>query len=543
MGTRLHMHSVANAIIVLWGWRRLAVAFAAGAISSLALPPWNAFPVLWLSLPILVWLIDGSIAAENAGRLRRLLPAAIVGWTFGIGYFLAGLWWIGAAFLVDAAKFAWLLPFAVVALPAGLALFWALGAVLARLFWFDGWPRILVFAVSFTIAEWLRGAVLTGFPWNAFGYTLTPAPIMMQSAAIVGLWGLTLAAFVIFAAPALLAASERHGRLGRRVFMGFAAALFLIHLAFGAVRLAGTPDASLTAVHLRIVQPSIDQSEKWQEENRDEIFRRFLQLSDSATSSGSGGIGAFTYLVWPESAFPFFLTDRPDALAALATLLPEGTTLISGAARAERGGVGEPPRIFNSIYVIGDDGEILDAYDKVHLVPFGEFLPFQSALESLGLRQLTDIPGGFSAGPHRRTLTLAGAPPVAPLICYEIIFPDRATEPDSRPGWLLNVTNDAWFGDTPGPRQHFLQARLRAVEEGLPLVRAANSGISAIVDPHGRIVASLGVDEIGVVDGDLPASLPPTVYSRYGGWLLLVSLLVAVAAAAIGQRRFDKRRN
>lgn len=537
------MHSVANAIIVLWGWRRLTVAFLAGAISSLALPPWFAFPVLWLSLPVLVWLIDGAIAVAAAGPLRRLLPAALVGWTFGFGYFLAGLWWIGAAFLVDAEKFAWLLPVAVLALPAGLALFWAIGAALARLFWFDGWPRILVFAVAFTIAEWLRGTVLTGFPWNAFGYTLTPTPIMMQSAAVVGLWGLTLAAFIVFAAPALLASPERPGLLGRRLFLGFAATIFLAHVAFGAIRPTGASDASPSTVRLRIVQPSIDQSEKWQEENRDEIFRRFLELSDSASAAGNSGIGAVDLLVWPESAFPFFLTDRPDALAALAALLPDGTTLISGAARAERGGVGEPPRIFNSIYVIGDDGEILDAYDKVHLVPFGEFLPFQSALEALGLRQLTGIPGGFSAGPHRRTLTLADAPPFAPLICYEIIFPDAATEPEVRPGWLLNLTNDTWFGDTPGPRQHFLQARLRAVEEGLPLVRAANSGISAIVDAHGRIVASLGVGEIGVVDGDLPASLAPTIYSRYGRWILLVSLLAAVATAAIGQSYFAKRRN
>jgi apolipoprotein N-acyltransferase len=537
------MHAIANAIIVLWGWRRLAVAFAAGAFSSLALPPWSAFPVLWLSLPIFVWLIDGAVPVGNAGPLRRLLPAAIVGWTFGFGYFLGGLWWVGAAFLVDAEKFAWLMPFAVVALPAGLALFWALGAVAARLFWFEGWPRILVFAVALTIAEWLRGNILTGFPWNAFGYTLAPVPVMMQSAAIVGLWGLTLAAFIVFAAPALLAASERHGRLGQRLFLGFAAALFLMHLAFGAVRLAGAPDVSVAAVRLRIVQPSIDQSEKWQEENRDEIFRRFLELSDTATPATPNGINEVNYLIWPESAFPFFLTDRPDALAALATLLPDGTTLISGAARAERAGAGEPPHIFNSIYLIGDDGEILDAYDKVHLVPFGEFLPFQSALEALGLRQLTEIPGGFSAGPHRRTMTLADAPPFAPLICYEIIFPGEATDPNNRPGWLLNVTNDAWFGNTPGPRQHFLEARLRAVEEGLPLVRAANSGISAIVDANGRAVASLGVDRIGVVDGALPVSLPPTVYSRYGDWLLVGGLAVAMAAAAIGRLRFDKRRN
>jgi apolipoprotein N-acyltransferase len=181
------MHLIADAIIVLWGWRRFAAAFLAGALSALALPPVSAFPVLWLTMPILVWLIDGAIVGAGKGVIRSLMPAAIVGWAFGFGYFLAGLWWIGAAFLVDADKFAWLLPFAVLAMPAGLAIFWALAAAGARLVWPDGWRRILVLAVALTAAEWLRGHVLTGFPWNAFGYTLTPVPLMMQSASVVGL--------------------------------------------------------------------------------------------------------------------------------------------------------------------------------------------------------------------------------------------------------------------------------------------------------------------------------------------------------------------
>jgi apolipoprotein N-acyltransferase len=295
-------------------------------------------------------------------------------------------------------------------------------------------------------------------------------------------------------------------------------------------------------VRLRIVQPAIAQNEKWQEENEDEIVRRYLELSDSAPTPERAGIASITHLVWPESAFPFFLTDRRDVLAAIATLLPDGTTLITGAARAERGDAALSERVFNSVYLIGDDGEILSAYDKVHLVPFGEFLPFQSVLESLGLRQLTSLPGGFSAGTSRRSLAVAGLPPVAPLICYEIIFPGEVMPPGERPGWFLNLTNDAWFGDTPGPRQHFLQARLRAVEEGLPLVRAANSGISAIVDSYGRIQSSLGVGEAGVVDGELPVALSQTVYGRYGVWIFPIFMILAVVVATIrpGPRRFSR---
>jgi apolipoprotein N-acyltransferase len=261
------MHSVADAIIVLWGWRRFAIAFAAGALSALALPPFSAFPVLFLTMPVLVWLIDGAIPGPGKGAIRGLMPAALVGWAFGFGYFLAGLWWIGAAFLVDADKFAWLLPVAVLAMPAGLALFWALAAAAARLAWPDGWRRILVLAITFTAAEWLRGHVLTGFPWNAFGYTLTPVPLMMQSASLVGLWGLTLAAFIIFAAPALLVADGNKGRRGRILFIGCAGLLLAAHVVFGLVRLAGATDAVLPQTRLRIVQPSIAQNEKWQEEN------------------------------------------------------------------------------------------------------------------------------------------------------------------------------------------------------------------------------------------------------------------------------------
>ncbi len=528
------VQSFANAIIVSWGWRRYLLALVGGAASALAFAPFYAFPVLWLTMPVFVWLIDGSEAAETAGFLRRLLPAAAVGWVFGFGFFLGGLWWIGAAFLVDAAEFAWLLPIAVVTLPAGLALFWAAGAMFARAFWVEGPARVLVFAIVMSIAEWSRGHLLTGFPWNAVGYALTPAPMMMQSAALVGLWGLTLAAFVIFAAPAVLADDLRAAPLGRAV-LALAAILLVAHIGYGAVRLSGGADPSVPDVHLRIVQPSIPEDERWQSGRDDEIMARYLNLSREG-SAASPGIDQVTDLIWPESAFPFVLTQKPSALSAIADLLPKGTTLITGAARAEQDAAGDgSSHVFNSIYEIDDSGEILAAYDKVHLVPFGEYLPFPGLFEALGLRQLIALPGGFSPGTRLRTLNLPGAPPFGPLICYEIVFPGAVVEPGNRPGWLLNVTNDAWYGDTPGPYQHFLQARVRAVEEGLPLVRAANSGISAIVDAHGRVLDSLGLDRVSVIDGALPEALAPTPYARYGDLVFLIVLLVTAAFAMLGK--------
>jgi apolipoprotein N-acyltransferase len=528
------VESFANAIIVLWGWRRFAVAFGAGALSALAFAPFDAFPVLWLTFPVFVWLIDGATAAEGAGFLRRLLPAAGVGWSFGFGFFLAGLWWVGSAFLVDAAVFGWLMPLAVVVLPAGLALFWGFGAALARLFWCDRWSRILVFATALSIAEWLRGHLFTGFPWNAVGYALTPFPVMMQSAALVGIWGLTLAAFVIFAAPALLVAIDTTERRAGRIAFAAAGALFLAHLGYGIVRLAGGPDALVPGVHLRIMQPDVPH-QGWGVEQADEIMQRYVQLSGEG--KGAAGLDGVTHLIWPESAFPFLLTERPSALNAIADLVSHGTTLITGAARAEMLPDGERPQIFNSIYVIDHTGEIRDAYDKVHLVPFGEYVPFGGLLRRLGLRQLITLPGGFSAGTERRTLSVPGAPPAAPLICYEIVFPGAVLPSGARPGWLLNVTDDSWFGDTPGPHQHFLQARVRAVEEGLPLVRAADSGVSAIVDPHGRIIASLGLGRMGVFDGPLPAALPPTPYARFGDLIFAILLAVSGASGFFTNRR------
>lgn len=524
------MQAIANAIIVLWGWRRFGVAMLAGAISALAMAPFDVFPVLFLTLPVFVWLIDGATPQEGAGFLRGLMPAAAVGWAFGFGYFLGGLWWIGAAFLVDADQFAWLMPLAVLILPAGLALFWGLGAMAARAVWPVGWPRILVFAVAMSCAEWLRGHVLTGFPWNALGYALTPTPLMMQSASLVGLWGLTLAAFIIFAAPAALTGNRRRG--GAYVFVTSAAILFLAHLGYGAVRLGGATDAVVPDVRLRLVQPAINQSDKWLAEKSNETMQRYLTLSNGATSPERSGVGSATHLIWPESAFPFFLTQRPEALAAIADLLPRGTTLITGAARAEPFSPGDKSaRVFNSTYVIGDGGEILSAYDKVDLVPFGEFLPLRSVFEATGMRQLIALPGGFSAGPRRQTLSLPNAPPFGPLICYEIIFPGEATAPGDRPQWLINLTNDAWFGDTPGPYQHLLQARVRAVEEGLPVVRAANSGISAIIDPYGRMPRTLGLGSSGIVDGDLPVALAAPFFARTGDWtfagLLVLVILIA----------------
>jgi apolipoprotein N-acyltransferase len=263
---------------------------------------------------------------------------------------------------------------------------------------------------------------------------------------------------------------------------------------------------------------------------------RYLRLSDHATSPGSNGIRDVTHLIWPEAAFPFFLTREPDALAQIAGLIRPSTVLITGAVRAASDANPRDQRAYNSIYVIDPNGSIRGIYDKVHLVPFGEYLPFQRVLERLGLMQLTKVIGGFLSGDRRRPMDILGAPKMLPLVCYEAIFPGAAVLPGERPGWMVNVTNDGWFGISSGPYQHFQQARVLAIAEGLPLVRAANTGISAVVDPVGRIINSLPLGIEGVLDARLPAAIEPTLYVKYGNYLLGSALLLSLLV--VGRRRF-----
>ncbi len=526
--------NLSGPIIVLWGWPRLAVALLAGALSALAFAPFHLFPVLWLTVPVVVWLLDGAVAPEGAGPLRRLAPAAAIGWLFGFGFFVAGLWWLGAAFVTPGSGLIWLAPIAVLAVAACLAVFWAFGAALAHIFWSEGWRRTIVLALAMTVAEYLRGHLFTGLPWNAFGYALAPSPVMMQSAALMGLWGLTFFSFFIFAAPAALATSGPERRSGL-VVVTCAAVALAAHVGYGAVRLAAATEARSPETRVRVVQPDIAQNQRWGIEQAGDVLGRLVALS--AAGADDGGPRP-DILIWPESTFPFFLTDNARALVTIAGMLGPGTSLITGAARAHRSTSGEAgPRAFNSIYVIDHSSEIRAAYDKVHLVPFGEYLPLGGILQALGLEQLIALPGGFSPGRRRTTLDLPNAPAFGPSICYEIIFPAAIVDARRRPGWLVNLTNDGWFGNTPGPHQHFHQARLRAVEQGLPLVRAANTGISAIVDGLGRITARLSFGRMGSLDGLLPAALPPTPYARVGDAIPAVVGILAVGVVVLGGRR------
>ncbi len=529
------LRSLISEIVLAWGWKRAGIAFLAGLLSALAMAPFNAWPILFVTLPAMVWLIDGA----GAGRLGGIPAAAISGWWFGFGYFIAGLYWIGYAFLVDAQTFAWLLPIAIMGLPAFLAIFTAFGFGLARSIWTKDSSRVLALAASLTISEWLRGHVLTGFPWNAFGYALTEPLALAQSASLVGLWGLTFIAVAIFASPATLIDDRA---MSRRPWVAFSLSILLLiaMAAYGTFRLDKKPTQFVESVKLRLMQPNLQQDVRFNYSAKQDVMNKYIALSDRATGPQSTGVRDATILIWPESAFPFFLVREADAMAQVASLLPNGTVLITGAIRPPDQ---QPPntpitRAYNSIYVIDHDGTILSVYDKMHLVPGGEYLPFQSVMEKLGLVQLTKVVGGFIPGKIRQTMSLPKAPRVLPLICYEAIFPGDIVSGNDRPGWIVNLTNDGWFGISTGPYQHLQQTRVRAIEEGLPIVRSANTGISAVIDSVGRIVARLDLGTEGVLDSGLPTVGEKTLYVRFRD--IPVSLVVTLTILFVLRRRMTK---
>ena len=495
------------------GRKRLAISAALGAASAFAYAPIYAWPLLFLTMPALVWMIDGA---------RSWASAAWIGWAFGFGYFFIGLHWVGFAFVVDADRHAWLLPFVAVLFPGGLALFFALAAGLVRRHWARGWARVVLFAVALALVEWLRGHVLTGLPWNLPGYVWSGTPAMFQSVAVWGVYGLSLATLLCVLAPAALFDAE-----GRRVSgwwpVRLSVAVLLLLLAFGLWRVPSAATSVREDVAVRIVQPDVPQAEKWKAEYFQRNWQRLVDLTRAP------GIETRTVVVWPEAAPPFFLLSQPDGLQAVGALLSDRTTLITGTIRTE--GDGEKRKGFNSMAAVSGTGAVLAVYDKAHLVPFGEYLPLYWLLEPLGIQKLTGGSGGFTEGSGVRTVTIPGLPSFGPLICYELIFPGAVVEPGKRPEWLVTMTDDSWFGPWTGPYQHLGIAKIRAAEEGLPIIRAANTGVSAVIDPYGRIVSSLGLNETGVLDARLPTPLVPTVYSIAGDAIFFALLLLATGVS------------
>lgn len=506
----------------LAGWRRYLFAALLGALTAASHAPLYLWPVAMLALVMLFLLADTD---ERGGRCFFTFYA------FAYAYFVAGLYWIGIAFFVDAERFALLLPLPVLGLPLLMALYPAAGLWLAwRLAGSSRIWRLLLAAAGWTLGEWLRGWLMTGFPWNLIAYIWADWPAAMQSAAFIGSHGLGLLTLLACGGIAL-ALQPQSSRRTRLAALALPLGLGLV-IAAGAARLPEGPAATLPDIRLRLVQPSIPQTLRWREELRQKNVERHLELSLRPAAAPP------THLIWPETAIPYLLDEADLLRQSLARIVPRGGALISGGIRRS---IGSDNRLtlYNSLFALNGAGEIAGRYDKVHLVPFGEYLPFRRFLAPVGLDALAVGSVDFSSGEADTALPLPGLPPARVLICYEAIFPAEIVPADgSRPGFLLNITNDSWFGQSTGPYHHFAASRMRGVEQGLALVRAANNGISAIVDPYGRILSQLGLNEVGVVDGPLAEALEPTLYARWGDKpVLLFCAALLLLGWMAGRRR------
>jgi len=519
--SRLHAWLAARS-----NWQRRGLGMAAGALATLGHAPFQLTLLYVAALISLVWMLD--VAATRPQKLRAAFG---VGFWFGLGHFVTGLYWVSSAFLVDSSAWGplWGVP-ATFALAAGMALFWALGCVAAMLYWPHGLRRIPVFALALFAAEWARGHLFGGFPWLAPGYVWTPGEPVSQAASLVGIYGLTLFSLLVLAAPATI---TDQGGAGRR-FAPMIVGALMIGLVFGwgSQRIARAHvDPPGAQPIVRVADSGLSQAEKWQGRTDQEwrVLQRYLAASGTPEESRAA------IVIWPEGAIPvvnFFMLENPAFLEQIGRGLGD-RVLIAGLTRREQHG--ERLDYFNSAAVIdGVSGaaRISQTYDKNRLVPFGEFIPLWSLVSRFNIAPLQRIGAGFEAGPPPTRLVIPGAPSAIVLICYEAIFPGLTPRGADRPGWLVSVTNDAWFGAGTGPWQHYAMARYRTIEEGLPMARAASGGISAIVDSYGREVRSTRGGAL-FAEAQLPPALAETAFAKWGNYLLAALLLATLLLAAL----------
>lgn len=460
---------------------RVMSALCAGVLTTAALPPIYYTPLLLLSIPLLHWLLDSASSRRDAWW---------IGWSFGFAFFLTNLYWIGYSLFVDPVAFGWLFPFATAGISAICALYFGLfGVAYCSIVVAPSW-RILLFAGLWTLTEWLRGVLLTGFPWNLLGYVWNHSDAMIQPAYYVGVYGLTFVTLLFASLPTMLL------RYKQQLFAFITAGLFIMHWAVGMTRLDSYPYPESSGVSMRLVQGNIPQKLHQDSAVHFSIVQEHIRMTQRENSP--------SLVIWSESSVPFILNQEPELLSWISDQLPQHTTIITGGTRGENDHY--PPSIWNSILAL-QSGSIISHYDKQHLVPFGEYIPLRKTLPLFFQHLITKLTFGsidFSFGNTPKWMEIDAIPPFSPLMCYEVIFPHHVKEKDTHPEWMLNLTNDAWFGDSPGPYQHFEMARMRAVEEGIPLVRVANSGITAVIDPLGRVVAKAPLEKKAVLDVILP---------------------------------------
>jgi len=505
---------------------RVWLALAAGGAAAIAFPPFGVWPGIF-GFGLLLRQLDKADVA------RPLRSAFWLGWTAGFAYFLISTWWVGEAFLVDIAAHGWQAPFAVFFLAGGLALLWGAAAVIYRLIAPTHVGRILVFAAVFGLVEWLRGHILTGFPWDLPGEVWRAGSAPSQGAALIGAYGMTALTLCIGAAPGVW---RMGGGRPQRIAVAAAALALAALWIGGAVRLSTAAAPPTHALRLRIVQADIPQAEKWTPEALQAIIEKHLALTRQPAAR------APDVVLWPEAAIPDSVEDflAPNAWprAALIEAMHPGETLLLGAVHVDS--TATPVLYYNSLFAVrrvGSDLQMLGRYDKHHLVPFGEYMPFDKLAAAIGFKTLVHIGDGFTAGPPSVAFSVPGLAPLQPLICYEGLFPSAFARTGPRPAWIANVSNDAWFGETSGPWQHLNLASYRAIEEGVPVVRATPTGVSAVVDGYGRPKAVLKLGVSGVIDADLPPALAPPPYARWRDVPFWIFCIAGAMIALFGKIR------
>lgn len=529
-----------------------------GVLATTAMPPLFLWPLLWLVFPCLVWLLDAAISPYRAAapstwatQPRTLWRAALLGWCFGFGYFTASLYWIGASFLVEAEKFAILMPLAVIVLPSGLALFYAVAFALSACLWTKGPHRILTLSVTIAMAEIARSYLLTGLPWNLVGHSLTSNEWIMQSVSLYGLFGLSGLALIIFASPAALldATQQNFTKPSRQASLLLVIALASLAglYSFGAWRLSTAgPTKFVKDLDILLVHPSVPQREKVNPALRAKAFERVLNLTRSAAQINQATSERTARLIiWPETAIPFAINGASVLKDQLGQFLKPGDELITGAFRLVHKPQAtheaqNPFDVYNSLYVINRTGAITASYDKHHLVPFGEYLPWSGLLEAIGLEALVRLRGGFTSGRPPVPITLNEAPPFLPFICYEAIFPITDNQKILDAKWILNISNDGWFGKTAGPYQHHHLVRLRSLETGLPMIRVVNNGISGVFDGLGREVKNAGFGKNGVTLSQLPQPVTMPISSAMAKWVAFLHFVLTFLSLSI-MNIFDNR--
>ncbi|WP_245155672.1 apolipoprotein N-acyltransferase [Paracoccus ravus] len=495
----------------------MAFDLALGALAALGQAPWNLWFLALAALALLCWRI--ARARDPRQAFWHALAA-------GFGQFAIAMSWIVEPFLVEPERYGWMAPFALVLTASGGALFWALPGWLSARLESGLAARGAAFAAFMVLSDWLRGWIFTGLPWSLTGHIWigTPADQLAASFGAIGLSALTMLTAVL---PVIFLRQDRGPRTALPGAILSALVIATVWSA-GLARLA-QPVPPDRPIQLRLIQPNATQALKWDPYWSEIFFRRLLELS-AARDPGRPGPDA---VIWPETAVSFLLEQSGSAPQDIANHV--GAPVILGIQR------GEGSRYFNSLTEFSRNG-IGEIYDKFHLVPFGEYTPWGDQLSAFGIRAFAAQHGfGYSPGPAPRILRFSALPPVQPLICYEAVFSRHLISGPNRPEWLLQVTNDGWFGQLSGPWQHLAQAQLRAIESGLPLMRAANTGVSAVLDGHGRIRAQLGLGVTGRIDAALPSALPPTPWSRWGDWPAVLAALACIAGA-LSHRMLTARR-